>query len=327
MGSLAFPAAEQALSPQIAYLITSILSDDAARIPAFGEGSLLQLERPAAAKTGTTTDFRDNWTLGYTPDLAVGVWAGNADNAPMYRVTGITGAGPIWHDFMETAHRGIPARPFVPPGGLVEIEICDASGLLPTPICPRIRSEVFIQGTEPRRADNAYQSFALDAPTNLLWAEGCRGPRIVRVFRVYPPDAQDWAQKKGLALPPEMDCRGTWTGAAQAQGDAAIPLTAPSARPALEIVSPAPNSIFQSSPQLPAELQQVEVTARLNQSLRLAQVTLLLDGQPIGKFTMLPYRALWQLRAGEHTAQAVGVTADGAKVTSELVHFTVMQTP
>src|SRR5205814_1432543 len=93
----------RAISPQVAYLITSILSDNSARIPAFGEDSVLRLSRPAAAKTGTTTDFRDNWTLGYTPDLVTGVWVGNANNAAMYKVSGISGAGPIWHDFMESA--------------------------------------------------------------------------------------------------------------------------------------------------------------------------------------------------------------------------------
>ena len=58
------------------------------------------------------------------------------------------------------------------------------------------------KGTEPKQPDDAYQKFELDASTNLLWAEDCRGPRIERVFRVYPPDAQDWAKKKGLTLAP-----------------------------------------------------------------------------------------------------------------------------
>ncbi len=90
-----------------------------ARIPSFGEDSVLALSaaangspRPAAAKTGTTTDFRDNWTVGYTPDLVVGVWTGNADNEPMTDVSGIDGAAPIWHDFMEAALKGRPARWF-----------------------------------------------------------------------------------------------------------------------------------------------------------------------------------------------------------------------
>ncbi len=313
----------QSVSPQVAYLITSILSDDSARIPAFGEDSVLNLSRPAAAKTGTTTDFRDNWTMGYTPDLAVGVWAGNADNAPMYRVSGITGAGPIWHDFMEAALRGVPEKNFARPDGIVEMEICDASGLLPTENCPRVRREVFIKGTEPKRTDDAYQKFELDAATNLLWADGCRGPRIERVFRVYPPDAMDWAKKKELTLAPEMDCFGR----AQTTDDrqqTAKSETSNVKRQALEIVSPANNSIFEISPQLPADLQKIEVSARLNQALRLSNVTLLIDGNAIGQFTSVPYRVLWKLQVGEHTAQAIAVTMDGTRVESDVVRFRVI---
>lgn len=95
------PAATQAVSPAAAFQITDILSDPVARAPAFGANNPLRLSRPAAAKTGTTTDFRDNWTLGYTRYLATGVWAGNSDGHPMRNTSGLTGAAPIWHDFME----------------------------------------------------------------------------------------------------------------------------------------------------------------------------------------------------------------------------------
>ena len=91
----------QAVSPAAAFLVTDILSDNAARTPMFGANSLLKLSRPAAAKTGTTTDFRDNWTVGFTRYLVTGVWAGNSDGHPMKNTTGLTGAAPIWHDFME----------------------------------------------------------------------------------------------------------------------------------------------------------------------------------------------------------------------------------
>ena len=64
---------------------------------------MLNLPFPAAVKTGTTNDFRDNWTMGYTPDLAVGVWVGNADYTPMQNTTGLTGAAPIWAEFMQHA--------------------------------------------------------------------------------------------------------------------------------------------------------------------------------------------------------------------------------
>jgi len=86
-----------------AYLITSILSDAAARAPMFGSDSILNLPFPAAAKTGTTNEYRDNWTIGYTPDLVTGVWVGNADNTPMVDTSGISGAAPIWSEFMQAA--------------------------------------------------------------------------------------------------------------------------------------------------------------------------------------------------------------------------------
>ena len=91
----------QAISSAAAFMITDILSDNNARTPMFGGNSLLKLSRPAAVKTGTTTDFRDNWTIGFTHQLVVGVWAGNADGKVMRDVTGVTGAAPIWHEFME----------------------------------------------------------------------------------------------------------------------------------------------------------------------------------------------------------------------------------
>ncbi len=97
------PAGEplQAVSPAAAFLVTDILADNKARTPMFGANSPLKLSRPAAAKTGTTDDWRDNWTLGYTRFLVAGVWTGNADGRPMKKVSGVAGAGPIWHDFME----------------------------------------------------------------------------------------------------------------------------------------------------------------------------------------------------------------------------------
>jgi membrane carboxypeptidase/penicillin-binding protein PbpC len=93
---------EEVLSPATAYMLTSIMSDAEARRPAFGEAAVLRTSAPSAVKTGTSNDFRDNLTIGYTPSFAVGVWAGNKDGRPMRDVIGITGAAPIWHDTMET---------------------------------------------------------------------------------------------------------------------------------------------------------------------------------------------------------------------------------
>src|SRR5205823_5937482 len=137
-------------SPQLAALMTDILGDDSARLPAFGADSLLVLPgRPAAVKTGTTSDWHDNWTIGYTPDLVVGVWVGNADNAPMVDISGITGAAPIWHDVMTAALRGVAPRPFTLPPGMARETVCQDTGLPTWPSCRDPMSELFIAGTQP----------------------------------------------------------------------------------------------------------------------------------------------------------------------------------
>jgi membrane carboxypeptidase/penicillin-binding protein PbpC len=139
--------------PQLAALMTDILGDDSARLPAFGANSVLVLPgRPAAVKTGTTSDWHDNWTVGYTPDLVVGVWVGNADNAPMMDISGITGAAPIWHDVMTAALRGVAPRPFTLPPGMVRETVCQDTGLPALPSCRNPISELFIADTQPSAA-------------------------------------------------------------------------------------------------------------------------------------------------------------------------------
>ncbi len=165
------PTAVRVLDDRVAWLISDILSDDAARLISFGRHSLLNIGRPAAVKTGTTNDFRDNWTVGYTPELVVGVWVGNADQEPMRNATGVTGAAPIWHHFMrrvldQADNRA--ASPFVQPPGLVQVEICSLSGQLPSDACPYTRQEWFISGTEPTQPDTLWRQVTLDKLTTRL---------------------------------------------------------------------------------------------------------------------------------------------------------------
>jgi membrane peptidoglycan carboxypeptidase len=143
----ALAAAKQVISPEIAYQIISIMTDNDARAPEYGLNNPLivpELNRPAGAKTGTTNDARDVWTMGYTTDLAVGVWVGNSNNAAMNGVLGASGAAPIWHDFMVEAHRRPelarhlvdphgqpPPTDFARPPGIVEAEVCTATGKKP----------------------------------------------------------------------------------------------------------------------------------------------------------------------------------------------------
>ena len=151
-----FTPGTQVISPQLAYMMTNVLSDNASRIPEFYDCNPLQLYsnsqydcyagnrgvvRPAAAKTGTTTDFRDNWTVGYTTDYVMGVWAGNNDNSPMINVTGVQGAAPIWHDAMLAAEEDHPIHDFTNPGDLERATVTFPDGVQTT--------DWFLPGTEP----------------------------------------------------------------------------------------------------------------------------------------------------------------------------------
>jgi membrane peptidoglycan carboxypeptidase len=194
---------DNVFDPRVAYLITDILSDDNARLPSFGDHSPLQIGRPAAAKTGTTTDFRDNWTLGYTPDLVVGVRVGNADNSPMVKVSGISGAGPIWNEFMRTVLKGSPKRWFERPEGMTEAEVCAVSGLKPTPLCPARKVDLYSDGTIPLTDDTMFRAFTLDCATGLLATDSTPPDRrIERVYQILPQEAQDWAAHHGIERPP-----------------------------------------------------------------------------------------------------------------------------
>lgn len=142
---------QQVLSPEHAWLITSILSDDNARAKSFGRGSILNLKgRPAAVKTGTTNDFRDNLTLGFTPELVVGVWVGNTDNSEMKGTTGTTGAAPIWNQILEDALKGKAVSQFARPAGIIEREICIDGGHEPSADCPpERRIKEFFKADQP----------------------------------------------------------------------------------------------------------------------------------------------------------------------------------
>ncbi len=161
---------QEVISVEHAYLITDILSDNAARTPAFGSNSILKLPFKASVKTGTTNDFRDNWTIGYTPDIAVGVWIGNADYTPMQNTSGLTGAAPIWSDVIQYAvERYQGGQPTITeqPDTVEYDVICAISGTKPSEKCPNEKSELFAVGQPPLSAENdLWKKVKIDTWTN-----------------------------------------------------------------------------------------------------------------------------------------------------------------
>jgi penicillin-binding protein 1C len=144
-------APERVLSPRTAFWITDILSDADARAYAFGTGGNLEFPFPVAVKTGTSQAYRDNWTVGYTRDVTVGVWVGNFDRTELRNSSGVTGAGPIFHSVMLAAMKGRATSdgPVLdPPPGLERAPICALSGLRPSTSCPNVQTE-WVAGDAP----------------------------------------------------------------------------------------------------------------------------------------------------------------------------------
>ncbi|MBV6450589.1 MAG: Monofunctional biosynthetic peptidoglycan transglycosylase [Anaerolineales bacterium] len=181
------PQGEQVIRPEHAFLISSILSDNQARSWMFGPNSVLNLPFQVAAKTGTAGDPRgadgvnvyDNWTLGYTPDLATGVWVGNADYTPMINTSGTTGAAPIWSQFMTFAVPVVSPnntpRPFTIPPGITERIICAVSGAEPSKWCKGgQRSEFYASDQLPLPASqDLLRQTEIDTWTGLIAGNAC----------------------------------------------------------------------------------------------------------------------------------------------------------
>jgi hypothetical protein len=222
------PQRREILTPQLAWLINDIMSDRQARCPAFGCPNALELpnERRVAAKTGTTNDYKDAWTVGFAPQLVTGVWVGNSDNTAMEDVPGSKGAAPIWNAFMSYALQDEPHMAWERPSGITQMQVCATSGLLPTQWCPT-RSEFFVSGTEPTTPDTIYQAVRINRETGRL-ATVFTPPELVeeKVFTMLPPEAADWLaglgeseQERWPQPPAEYD---TLEGPAPGSGPVAI---------------------------------------------------------------------------------------------------------
>ncbi len=277
----------QVIDPRVAWLISDILSDDRARSTGFGINSVLKIDRTAAVKTGTTTNYHDNWTIGYTPDLLVGVWVGNSDHQAMQNVTGLTGAAPIWAETMRSILEGRPDKIFTQPAGLLQFEVCDLSGLLPTDTCPHIKKEWFIAGTQPTTPDTFYQR------TN-------SGEIALNI----PIEARNWAHAQGFLL---LD-----------DANAATNLT-----DSLTLISPINNTTYRLAPTLDLSAQQISFSTLVNSDF--AQVTFFVDGIALTALSTPPFQTWWTLSLGEHRFWVEGIKTDGELVKSNIVTIVVVE--
>jgi len=196
------PAAQPVTTPQLAYLLNHILSDEPARWPSMGHPNSFEIGRPVGAKVGQTIDGKDVWAVGYTPYRVVTVWTGTRAETDS-RLSPRLPAG-LWYALMQTASHDLPPDGWNAPAGITTIDVCDPSGMLPTVDCPTVVREVFTDGNQPTQPDNLYRIYEINRETGFL-ATVFTPPQLVeeRVYMAFPPEARDWAAANGLDTPPD----------------------------------------------------------------------------------------------------------------------------
>ncbi|MFZ5858443.1 MAG: transglycosylase domain-containing protein, partial [Chloroflexota bacterium] len=197
------PESQSVVSPQLAYLMNHALSDAPARWPSWGNPNITEIGHPAAFKSGWTGSS-DAWAIGYTPARLVAVWAGESSIADARPALSPRLPATLWAALMQTATESLPADSWTLPAGVVEMDVCDPSGLLPTVDCPDVVREVFVNGFEPTQADNLFRSYIVNRETGLL-ATVFTPPSLTeeRVFMSVPEEARQWAAAAGIPVAPE----------------------------------------------------------------------------------------------------------------------------
>jgi penicillin-binding protein 1C len=230
-----------------AWLIADILSDNDARALAFGAESQLRFDFPVACKTGTSSDFRDNWALGYTPEFTVGVWVGNFDGTPMERVSGVSGAAPVLHDVFEHLHQRFGTTWYPRPTNIVERAVHPVTGRLLAGAASGNLMEKFLAGKLP-----PFESAA---------------------------DYDAWGR---VLLPSEYS---SWLGTGD-NWLAGRAVAAHAAR-ALRLVSPLPGTVFFIDPDLPATSRQLPLKAEAGAAVAWSSDSLACRTGPHGPFACL----------------------------------------
>ena len=303
------PQTRRALvSPRTAFWITDVLSDADAREYIFGRGGSLEFPFAVAVKTGTSQAYHDNWTIGYTRDVTVGVWVGNFDRTPLRDSTGVTGAGPIFHAVMLAAQRrtgrpvtaGLDDRILSVPagGGLEEREICALSGMAANAWCPS-RTREWMPGSAER----------LPCSWHHLSDGG--------VLTFWPPEYRQWAHQQGRmgdshlfrGQPPLLTrnlAQNVTVGSPKAPKKVAVPHS-------VAIANPPHEAVYLIDPTLRREFQTLPFRATTSQP---GQIEWFVDGRSVGSSSS-EHPLMWPLAPGTHRIAArdgSGQTA-GATIT------------
>ncbi len=281
-----------------ARLLTDILADADARAAAFGRMSPLSFDFEAAAKTGTSKGFRDNWAIGFTRQITVGVWVGNFDGSPMREVSGVVGAAPLMHEVLVAAMRGrapVPLR-VVDGQGFTRMQVCALTGERVTSACSHTEAEwIRVDASSSLHACSVHRSVRLDRRNGLLASPRCPREHVVeRVVERFEGTFEGWAKATGRSQPP--DAYSPLCGAAT-NDHRDLPIA---------ISRPLDGSSYAFDPSRNSGYQALEVQI----SRAAPNAELVVDGSPAGSFNSGGVR-YWQLRPGTH--ELVARLPDGSR--------------
>ncbi len=293
------------LDPQDAYELISIMTDNDARAFIFGANSPLILpNRVVAAKTGTTDNWHDGWTLGFTPSLVAGVWAGNNDGTLLKQgADGVVVAAPIWHDFMQQALATSTPETFTVPPGITQVTVDSVSGLLPTDATPQTKTETFASYSVPTAYDDVHIKVPFDSTTGQP-ATSLTPPQNItyKFYKVLHSEMPNnpnwenpvvaWALANGYSYPPN---EATTT-----------PITSNGQGPTVNILDPADGETITQMP--------FPVTVSAVSSNPIARVDLSIDGEFYQSLSAAPFvfTINKNLTDGPYTIAAHAVDSTGA---------------
>jgi penicillin-binding protein 1C len=313
-------AGVQVFSPQSAFIISDILADPLARGRVFGGCLAMNEPYHLAAKTGTSTKYRDCWCIAYSPEYTVAVWVGNFSGWPTANLSGATAAAPIVADVVRELFGGMKPAPFTKPEGVVTAWICAFSGLRPTPGCTHRRQEFFLTGMVPTKSCTYHQTrepyHHLTTPfagwLRQRYAKGIEGRFRLAGFdenleQLFPADQK---AASAAAAPPSPVRRLSLGLAAPSPAGPAPPFSTPGSGLLVTIQYPLQGDRFLLQP--PAEA--LRLTAKAVCQGPLPKVTWILDSQEVAA-TGPPYEVTLELNRGRHYLMAIGPNGIGDAVT------------
>lgn len=237
---------ERVLPEETAYLIGHVLKDPEARQEEFGRQGPLEFEYEVAVKTGTSSDYRDHWTLGFTRDVTVGVWRGNANSTPLtQRISASRGTGPLFHKVMDWIHQHRASLWMPQPLGLESSRVCTLSGKKPGPHCSITRTELHLQGRAPAHECDFHKTQVVP---------NCHGESRTLTYIQLPSEYAEWA--KGSALPTLENQLLEKCGLKNLSNLNSITQTAP------KIAEPLDRTVFALDPTMPTEHQEIRFSLR-----------------------------------------------------------------